>query len=58
MYDFNQRTVQALNNFAIVYATFEQVGANLEVEISEEDLLFVDVRVQALTFCTTFFDSE
>ena len=36
--------MQALNNLAIVHATFEQAGANLEVEISEGDLLFADVR--------------
>ena len=45
MYDLNQRTMQALNNLAIVYATFEQAGANLEVAISEEDLLHTEVRV-------------
>ena len=44
VYDLNQRTMEALNNPALVYATFEQAGANLEVEISEEDLLFADVR--------------
>ena len=44
MYDLNQRTMQALNNLTIVHATFEQAGANLEVEISEGDLLFADVR--------------
>ena len=31
----NQQTMQALNNLAIVYAAFEQSGANLEVESSE-----------------------
>ena len=36
--------MQALNNLAIVFATFEQTGANLEVEISEGDLPFADVR--------------
>ena len=44
MYDLNQRTTQALNNLAIENATFEQAGANLEVETSEEGLLFADVR--------------
>ena len=36
--------MQALNSPAIVYATLEQAGANLEVAISEGDLLFADVR--------------
>ena len=36
VYDLNQRAFQALNNLAIVCATFEHAGANLEVEISEE----------------------
>ena len=33
--------MEALKN---LYATFEQAGANLEVEVSEGDLLFADVR--------------
>ena len=41
VYDVNQRTMQALNKLAIMHAAFEQAVANLEVEISEEDLLFV-----------------
>ena len=36
VYDLNQRTTQALYNLALVYATFEQAGANLELEFSEE----------------------
>ena len=36
--------MQALNNLAIVYATFEQAGQNMEVDVSEGDLLFADVR--------------
>ena len=44
LYDLNQRTMQGLNNIAIVYATFEQVGANLEVETAEGEMLFADVR--------------
>ena len=44
MYGLNQRTMQALNDLALAFATFEQAGANLEVEFSEEDLLVADVR--------------
>ena len=44
VYGLNQRTMQALNNLALVYATFQQAGANLEVGFSEGDLLFADVR--------------
>ena len=44
MYDLHRRTTQALNNLAIVYAIFGQAGANLEVDISEGDLFFADVR--------------
>ena len=36
--------MQALNNLAFVYATLEQAGANLEVENSEGDMLYADVR--------------
>ena len=43
--DLNQKTMQALNNLALVHATFEQTGANMEVGFSEGDLLFADVRV-------------
>ena len=42
--------MQALNNLAIEYATFEQASANLEVEISEGDLLFADVRTAVEEF--------
>ena len=42
--DVNQRTMQALNDLAIVYAPHEQDGANLEFEITEGHLLFADVR--------------
>ena len=47
VYDLNQRTMQALNNPAIVYATFEQAGANL---LSEGDLLFAAVRTAVEEF--------
>ena len=40
VYDFNQRMMQALNNLALIGATFEQAVANLEVEISMGNLLF------------------
>ena len=36
--------MQAMNNLALVCSTFEQAGANMEVEFSEGDLLFADVR--------------
>ena len=36
--------MQALNKLALIYATFEQAGTNLEVEVSEGDLHFADVR--------------
>ena len=36
--------MQALSNLALVVATFEQGGANMEVQCSEGDLLFADVR--------------
>ena len=42
VYDLNQRTMQAHNNLALIFASFEPSGANLEVEISEEDLPFAD----------------
>ena len=42
--------MQALNNLAIVYATFEQAGANLEVKTSEGDLLYADVRAAVEEF--------
>ena len=51
VYDFNQRTMQALNHLAFVHATFEHVGANWEVEISEGDLLFPDVPAAMGTSC-------
>ena len=37
--------MQALQNLTIMYTTFEQAGAHLEVEISVEDLFFADVRL-------------
>ena len=44
VYDLTQRTMQSLENLALVYATFEQAVTNMEVEFSEEDLLLADVR--------------
>ena len=44
VHDLNQKTMQALNTVAVVYAAFEQAGANLEVENSEADMLHADVR--------------
>ena len=43
--DLKQKTMQALNTLAVVYATFENASANLEVENSERDMLHADVRV-------------
>ena len=44
VYDFNQKTMQALSGLALVYARFEEAGADVEVETSEGDLLYADMR--------------
>ena len=36
--------MQALDTLAAVYAVFEKVGENLNVENSEGDILYADVR--------------
>ena len=42
VYDLNQKTMQALDPLAAVYATFEDAWANVENEISEGDMLFAE----------------
>ena len=42
MCDLNQKTMQAFGNLAVVYATFEVAGANLQIENSEGDTLYPD----------------
>ena len=43
--------MQAWNNLAIVFATFEQAGANLEVErVLRENLHYADVRAAVEEF--------
>ena len=44
VYDLNQKALQALSNLALVYASFEEAGADLEVEASEGDQLHADMR--------------
>ena len=43
VYDLNQKTMQALDALAAVYAVFEKAGENLNVENSTGDVLFADV---------------
>ena len=42
MCDPNQKTMQALGNLAVLYATLVEAGANLEIENSEGDTLYTD----------------
>ena len=40
VYDFNQKTMEALDRLADVYATFEDTWANVEHKTAEGDMLF------------------
>ena len=42
MYDLNQKTTQALDRLAGVYATFEDTWADLDNEVSKSDILFAE----------------
>ena len=52
VYDINQKTMQAFGTLAVVYATFEEARANLEIENSEGDPLYADERVATNEFAT------